>query len=278
MLPVHLALVSLVQGHDPGDVSRVGAALQRQATRDFGPVWGVRATVDAFPRLEDVPLGYWPMIVATDINTPGAAGVHEDKNGQPFALIEMSDSWSLTASHEMLEMLADPFGKRVIPGKSPKRNQGRVEFLVEVCDPCEASQFAYTVNGILVSDFYTPHYFDPVQTDSTRYSFTGALKKPRQVLRGGYLSWHDPVSDHWWQEIFFGQRRQFRDLGVLDAKTGSVRAWIDSKTDHPGIDEGLRRSDAALKAAVGLGEESEQSSASRADAMRDELGEFTGVG
>ena len=57
MLPIHLALVSLVQGHDPGDVSRVGAALQRQATRDFGPVWGVRATVDSFPRLEDVPLG-----------------------------------------------------------------------------------------------------------------------------------------------------------------------------------------------------------------------------
>jgi len=276
MLPIHLALVSLVQGHDPGDVSRVAAALQRQATRDFNPVWGVRATVDAFPRLDDVPLGYWPMIVATDINTPGAAGVHEDRNGQPFALIEMSDSWSLTASHEMLEMLADPFGKRVIPGKSPKRGQGRVEFLVEVCDPCEASQFAYTVNGILVSDFYTPHFFDPVQTDSTRYSFTGALTKPRQVLRGGYLSWHEPVSDHWWQETFFGQRRQFRDLGILDATAGSLRAWVDSQTDHPGIDEGLKRSDAALKAAVGLGEEDEESSASRADALRDEVGALTG--
>ena len=278
MLPTHLALVSLVQGHDPGDVSRVAAALQRQVTRDFAPIWSIRATVDAFPRLEDVPLGYWPMIVATDINTPGAAGVHEDRNGQPFALIEMSDSWSLTASHEMLEMLADPFGKRVIPGRSPKRGQGRVEFLVEVCDPCEASQFAYTVNGILVSDFYTPHFFDPVQSDSTRYSFTGALTKPRQVLRGGYLSWHDPVSDHWWQEIFFGQRRQFRDLGVFDATAGSLRAWIDSQTDHPGIDQGLRKSDAALQAAVGAGEEGEESSASRAKELRTEVGALTGGG
>jgi hypothetical protein len=277
MLPVHLALVSIVQGHDPGDVSRVAAALQRQATRDFAPIWGLRATVDAFPRLEDVPLGYWPMIVATDIHTPGAAGVHEDKNGQPFALIEMSDSWSLTASHEMLEMLADPFGKRVIPGKSPKRGQGRVEFLVEVCDPCEASQFAYTVNGILVSDFYTPNFFDPMQSDATRYSFTGALTKPRQVLRGGYLSWHDPVSDHWWQETFFGQRRQFRDLGVLTGATGSLRTWIDSQTDHPGIDEGLKKSDAALKAAVGLGKESEESSSSRADQLRKEIGALTGT-
>jgi len=275
MLPVNLALVSEVQGHDPGDVSRVAAALQRQATRDFGPIWKVCATVDAFPRLEDVPVGYWPMIVATDIKTPGAAGVHEDRNGQPFALIEMSDSWSLTASHEMLEMLADPFGKRVIPGRSPKRNQGRVEFLVEVCDPCEADRFAYTVNDILVSDFYTPHFFDPVRTEATRYSFTGALTKPRQVLRGGYLSWHDPVSDHWWQEIFFSQRRQYRDLGLFDAKAGSLRTWVDSQTDHPGIDEGLRKSNATLKAAVAVGKETKKSSSSKAKTLRKQVKTLT---
>ena len=128
--------------------------------------------MDSFPRLEDVPVGYWPMIVKDDIGQPGAAGVHLDKDGQPFALIEMSDSWSLTASHEMLEMLADPFGNRVIAGRSPKQGQGRVEFLVEVCDPSEAAQFGYTSNDILVSDFYTPHFFDPVHSAATRYSFT----------------------------------------------------------------------------------------------------------
>ena len=271
MLPVHLALVSQIPDHNPGDVARVAAALQRQATRDFRPIWKVEATVDAFPRLEDVPVSYWPMIVETDIDTPGAAGVHEDKDGQPFALIAMSDSWSLTASHEMLEMLADPFGKRVIPGKSPKRGQGRVEFLVEVCDPCEADQFAYTVNDILVSDFYTPHYFDPIRTESTRYSYTGALTKPRQVLRGGYLSWHDPVSDHWWQEIYFGQRREYRDLGVFDAKAGSLRSWIDAQTDHPGIDQGLKKSNETLKAAVAVGKETTKSSSSKAEAWRKQI-------
>lgn len=34
-------------------------------------------------------------------------------------------------------------------------------------------------------------------------------------MPGGYLSWHDPVSDHWFQEIFFSEEPQFRDLGVL---------------------------------------------------------------
>jgi hypothetical protein len=271
MFPVNLALVSIVEDHDPSDVSTVAAALQRQATRDFGPIWNVRATVDAFPSLDDVPPGYWPMIVATDIERPGASGIHEDKNGQPFALIEMSDSWSLTASHEMLEMLADPFGKRVIPGPSPKRGQGRVEFLVEVCDSCESDKFAYTVNDTLVSDFYTPHFFDPVGSPSTRYSFTGAVKKPRQVLRGGYLSWHDPVSDHWWQEIFFGARREYRDLGVFDAKAGSIRSWVDAQTDHPGIDRGLKKSNATLKAAVAAGRTTAKSASSNAAAWHDQI-------
>jgi hypothetical protein len=271
MPTINLALVSEVDGHDPSDVSRVAAALQRQAARDFDPIWQVSATVDAFPQLEDVPVGYWPMIVETDIDVPGAAGVHEDKDGQPFALIAMSDSWSLTASHEMLEMLADPFGKRIIPGKSPKRGQGRVEFLVEVCDPCEADEFAYTVNDILVSDFYTPRFFDPTPVDSVRYSFTGALKRPREILRGGYISWHEPVSDHWWQQIWFGQRKEYRDLGVFDAATGSLRAWVDGQTEHPGIDQGLKKSNPTLKAAVAVGKETAKSASSKAGLWRKQI-------
>jgi hypothetical protein len=272
VLTYNLALVSEVDGHDPSDVARVAASLQRQVSRDFGPGWQIEATVDAFPRLDDVPVGYWPMIVRDDIGQPGAAGVHLDKDGQPFALITMSDSWSLTASHEMLEMVADPFGKRVIPGRSPKRGQGRVEFLVEVCDPCEAAEFAYTVNDILVSDFLTPRFYDPVASPAVRYSFTGAITKPRTILRGGYISWHEPVSDHWWQEVWFGQRKQYRDLGVFDTgSAASLRAWIDGQTDHPGIDRGLKKSDPALKAAVAVGRQTTASASSKAQAWHDQI-------
>ena len=267
MLTINLALVSEIEDHDPTDLARVGAALQRQATRDFAPVWDVRATVDVFPKLEDVPVGYWPMMIVEDVQ--GAAGIHLDKDGQPFALIEMSDSWSLTASHEMLEMLADPFGNRLVPGPSIKRGQGRVEYLVEVCDPSEAAEFGYTVNDMLVSDFYTPRFFDPVHSSAIRYSFTDAIKRPRQVLRGGYLSWHDPKTDHWWQQTWFGSRKEYRDLGVFDvAQHGSLRAFIDANTEHPGIDKGLAKSNRSLKAAVKVGRETESSAASKAAAWR----------
>ena len=52
-----VALVSESSSIDQGDVMRVSAALQKQATRDLAPIWEVSATVDSFAKLEDVPLG-----------------------------------------------------------------------------------------------------------------------------------------------------------------------------------------------------------------------------
>src|SRR3954452_13702374 len=166
VLARQLALVSESRRVRSGDVMKVAAALQKQAVRDLAPIWEISATVDAFERLEHVPVGYWPMIVMDDIRQQGAAGIHLDRDRQPFALITAADninSWSLTASHEALEMLVDPFGDHLVTGDSPAEGQTRVRFLVEVCDPSEAATFAYTVNEILVADFYTPRYFDPVR-------------------------------------------------------------------------------------------------------------------
>jgi hypothetical protein len=175
-------------------------------------------------------VGYWPLVIRDDIGYD-AAGIHLDNDGQPFALVSSSgerDVWALTASHEVLEMLADPFGNRVVAGDSPKPGQGRVMFLVEVCDPSEAAEFGYSVNGVLVSDFYTPNYFDPVSNSATRYSFTNSLQRPRQVLQGGYLSWEDPGSGEWWQETWFGgQKSKFVSLGRLTSANGSMRSQID---------------------------------------------------
>jgi hypothetical protein len=120
----------------------------------------------------------------------------------------------------------DPRGVRVIAGQSPKAGQHRVNFLVEVCDPSEDEKFGYTVNGVLVSDFYTPHFFDPVAVAGAHISFTGAITKPRQVLPGGYLSWHDPKTDHWFQETYFGRKPVFRDLGKMTQSAKSIRRQI----------------------------------------------------
>ncbi len=271
MLPVHIGLVSESKSVTPRALMRTAAALQKQVTRDYAPIWHVKATVSAFAALDDVPNGYWPLIVMDDIHTAGAAGVHQDKNGQPYALVEASASWSLTASHETLEMLTDPFGNRLVSGRSPKRGQGRVEFLVEVGDPCEDAAFAYTANGITVTDFITPAFFDPVPSPSAQYSFTGAVKKPRQVLKGGYLSWHDPITDHWWQEIWFDARPKFRDLGVLGRLKGSLRATIDAMTPVPQLQKGLTATDPRLALFKPLTEDVDASASARATQLTKEI-------
>jgi hypothetical protein len=57
MFPRFLALVSETAAISSSELARVAAALNKQATRDITPFWGVQATVDAFANLEDVPLG-----------------------------------------------------------------------------------------------------------------------------------------------------------------------------------------------------------------------------
>lgn len=270
----HVALVTETRRVKARDLAKVGAALQKQVTRDFGPIWGVRATVDAFGNLEDVPIGYWPVIVVEKV--PDAAGVHLDKNGQPYALVEYGSSWSLTASHECLEMLADPYGNRVIAGGSPKPGQGRVEFLVEVCDPAEDARYAYTVNGVLVSDFYTPQFFDPTGAAGVRYSFGGHIPKPRQILAGGYLSWHDPVGDHWWQETWFGGAKPaFRDLGKFSASDPrSLREIVDSLTPQMQAIGRLPVTSRSLLAARSAGAQAGHSTNSKAKAWRAQIAAF----
>ena len=231
MLTLHVALVSEESAISPAELMAVAAALEKQVVRDFAPIWKVPATVTAFGSLDHLPLDYWPIIIKDDIGDPTAAGYHEDKDGQPFALVQYSDGWPLTASHELLEMLADPFGRRMVAGPSPKAGQGRVKFLVEVCDPCEGEQFSYTVNDIKVSDFYTPQFFDPVTAAGARYSFTGSLKQPRQVLRDGYLSWYDPASKAWWQRTWFGGSKASDRKLALKISNGNVRAAVDRHTE-----------------------------------------------
>jgi hypothetical protein len=242
MFTQQIALVSKTKKIKVSELQQVAAALQKQATRDLGPIWGIQATVDAFTQLKDVPTGYWPIIIREKIDDPTAAGYHSDRYRQPFALVKHEEGWALTCSHEMCEMLVDPFGNRMVASGSVKPGQGRVSYLVEVCDPSEDDSFAYSVNGIMLSDFYTPNYFDPVVSSSVRYSFTGCITKPKQVLKGGYLSWLDPASGKWWQATFFGTKLRVDDISEkMERLEGSMRSRIDRITATPRLEKGASK-------------------------------------
>jgi hypothetical protein len=226
----HIALVP-ESGMNPSELARVSAGLQKQVTRDLAPIWEVSATVDPFPSLEDVPAGYWP-VVLTFRDLGGEAGIHVDANGQPYAIIEMSPSWSLTASHVCLEMLTDPFGGRTFPGLSPRSDQGDVEFMGGICDACEHPDSAYLVNDVLVSDFCTPAYWERSAPSTERRSFTGALEQSLQVLPGGHLSWYDPATNSWWLRRHADGALSDIKVGVADPRRGTVREFISGHVPH----------------------------------------------
>jgi hypothetical protein len=234
MITTSIALVPEYGGLDLRELLRVSAAIQKQIVRDVAPIWGVTATVDPFERLEDVPLGYWPVIL-TLRDLAGQDGAHLDDGGAPYALVEAQAQWSLAASHECIELLVDPSGNRTVAGRSP-RDEERVEFLVEPCDPCQCAPSAYTVNDVVVSDFVTPEYFGPVGATGGRYSFSGRITRPRDLLAGGCLTWVNPVSGVWWQrEMDANNRTSDQELATVDARTRgqrSLREVVNSVTRH----------------------------------------------
>src|SRR5207247_7005802 len=73
-------------------------------------------------------------------------------------------------------------------------------------------------------------FFDPVAASGIRYSFTGAIKRPRQVLDGGYLSWYDPETTHVFQLFVQGGRKKFVDRGPLPGGFGNLRSFTDRAT------------------------------------------------
>jgi hypothetical protein len=73
---LHIALVSITKEVTLAQLAPVSAAIQKQISRDFGPMWNVEATVDAFDKLEDVPVGYWHVLLQDELPN-GAAGLHK---------------------------------------------------------------------------------------------------------------------------------------------------------------------------------------------------------
>jgi hypothetical protein len=280
-LTPHVALVPDSPSISLGEVSSVAAAIQKQVTRDFGPLWGINATVDAFENLEGIPIDYWPVIMRDDIQEPGAAGYHTDDHGQPFSLVQADPGWELTASHEVLEMLADPFGNRTIAGAPPPQSPApvsdfaRVLYLVEVCDPCESTRFAYEVNGVPLSDFLTTHFYDPNGATGVQYSFRGNVPAPHTVLDDGYVSFGNPVDNHWYQIVVQNGQQAVRDLGVITATRGkSLRELVDRAVRERRKEQHYRIKAPTKAAAAHAAASFAQSSTSRARMLRDYVKEL----
>jgi hypothetical protein len=234
---IQVGLVDKTGEINPDLLHTTAAALSIQVTRDLTQFWTVQATVSVLPNPAKIPAGVWPVFLVKSL-PPGEGGFHMDQHNQPFSKViasAASEEWTIDASHEVLEMLVDPYGNRLqnstsieIKGGKIQDGTGQFGYLVEACDPCEADKYSYGINGIAVSDFITPRFYDPVVTTGTRYSFTGAIKAPRQILPGGYISWVNNETNQMQQLLYVDPSKApvIKNLGPVPAGM-ALRGFVD---------------------------------------------------
>jgi len=181
------------------------AAQQVQITRDFAPAWGLDAVCVFAATAYDIPPGAWPIILQDDCPTPEALGVHDDR-GVPYGVIAVrgDPSWTVTASHETLELLADPTIIRTFVADG-------FEYAAEVCDAPEDDQFGYEIDGVPMSAFVLLSWFDPAGVAPFAFPLSVPISKPLQLLSGGYIGVR-PVGGQWSQRLADGEmsRRQVK--------------------------------------------------------------------
>ena len=172
-------------------VEAVLPALQKQVTSDFCAYWDLDCTLTFLPGNQSLTCGWWQIVVLDDPDQAGVLGYHELSSqntplGKVFAKLDLDrgSSWTVTLSHELLEMLADPWINWCVVG-----SDNRI-YALEVADAVEADELGYEIDGVLVSDFVTPTWFGPAAAD--RVDFKQHVSKELELASGGYISVFDP--------------------------------------------------------------------------------------
>jgi hypothetical protein len=159
-------------------------AMQKYVDDFVAPVW---ATPAKLIKTTDFVKGAWAIVFLDDADQPGALAYHDlTPDGMPQSKVfvkttlDNGDLVSVSASHELVEMLVDPAINLMSTGPDPK-----TIYAYESADPVEALSFP--VNGIPMSDFVYPSYFEDFhKTGSVKFDQMNKLKRPFQILSGGY--------------------------------------------------------------------------------------------
>lgn len=195
MTKVRVEILSESSILDPSEVKSVIQPLQTQVRRDFAPAWGIDADLAYLPKQKGKRRA-WEIMIYDDPDQVGDWGYHDvTSEGLPLGLVFVGVKeveWTVTLSHELLEMLADPDANLYAQYGV---DEG-VLYPCEVCDPCEPDRFGYRINRVLVSDFVYPAWFESFHKEKgTRFDHRNLLRRPFSKLPGGDIHKFD-IRDH----------------------------------------------------------------------------------
>jgi len=184
-------------------VQNAMASFQTQVSRDFASPWGIDARLYLLDRSAAPHANAWQLNIFDTAESAGYLGYHETTPkglplGKVFAktTLDYGGLWTVTFSHELLEMLLDPTINLLAIDEGHKR-----AYAYEACDAVEADELGYPILGVQVSDFVLPSFFEPDITlaKSHKRSFCGHVTKPFEIAAGGYLSFVDLTTGQWSQ-------------------------------------------------------------------------------
>jgi hypothetical protein len=192
---------------DDEQISRIVAAVQRQVTEDFQPVWGMGAQLVLARSKEEVPEHAYQIVIyrtAEDADDKEFLGYHYSPAGYPVANIfldadlQEDKTISDTLSHEVLEMIVDPACNLYAYRPADVGRPERIYFY-EVCDAVQSQH--YDIDGVSVCDFVYPEWFESNwKPGSRQFDHRGRLDHPFHLLKGCYAD-------------------------IFEAKRGSLTIW-----------------------------------------------------
>jgi len=184
--------------------------INRQVIEDFMPIWGsgyickLHASVfdpGTPEEIQNDPAQAEGVIyLVNEASVQGALGYHDLNNAEVpvgFVFTNLPD-WTVTLSHEVLELIVDPTVNILVPGPDPRVPNDPNAWLLhtyEVCDAVERS--IYSIDGIEVSNFVTPTYFSDGDAPGTRNDFLGVGVNSFGVTPGSHLGTVDPTTWDW---------------------------------------------------------------------------------
>lgn len=206
-----ISVINLAESQiDDGEAQRVIRAINRQIAEDFAPYWGFGAQLRLEGRSSRRPRRQSPvdlrgeaiLYLMSNANVDDALGYHDSNfRGIPCGFVftalseQLDEPWTVTFSHEALELVGDPQGNLLAQGPHPRDRRHMVFHWFEMCDAVQGEQ--YDIDGIPVANFVLPHYFTGSEEAGARNDFPnrgldGERLRSFGIKPGGYVGFYDP--------------------------------------------------------------------------------------
>lgn len=214
------------------ELQRVIRAINRQIREDFGPSWSLSAELRLEGRAGKQPdrvklpelRGDAVLYLWDKIDLPGAEGYHQaNARGIPFGFVftelskQLAEDWTVTLSHEALELIGDPQVNLLVAGPHPDENR-TVFHWFEMSDPVQDE--SYEIDGVKVSNFVLPLYYTPGAEAGSRNDFLGRAHGGKTLASfgmnpGGYIGFFDPKTQ---KDVTFANTGDEKAMHRLKAK------------------------------------------------------------